>query len=71
MDAPFLSEINQARAAVGGTQSQDRFYTFERYFRAKVEQMLPSTLNIMGPIHMQSMKLLRPTVLDMHFQENT
>ena len=38
----------------------------------KVTQMYPSTLYIMGSMHMHSLKLLRPTVWeDMHLQENS
>ena len=33
--------------------------------------MLPSTLYIMSPIHLQSLKLLLPTVKEMHLQEIT
>ena len=33
--------------------------------------MLPSILYIMSPMHLQSLKLLCPTVKGKHFQENT
>ena len=34
--------------------------------------MLPSTLYITSPMHLQSLKLIRPTVKEeMHLQENT
>ena len=33
--------------------------------------MLPSTLYIMGHIHLQSLMLLRLTVKEMHLQEDT
>ena len=33
--------------------------------------MLPSTLYIMSSMHLQSLKLLHPTVKEMHLQENT
>ena len=33
--------------------------------------MLPSTFHIKSPMHLQSLKVLRPTVMgDMHLQEN-
>ena len=32
--------------------------------------MLPSTIYIMGHMHLQSLKWLHPTVFEMHLQEN-
>ena len=37
----------------------------------KSPELLPNTLSIMLPMHLQSLKLLRPTVEKMHLQENT
>ena len=39
---------------------------------SRSHKMLPSTPYIMSPLHMQSLKLLRPTAWEeMHSQENT
>ena len=46
-------------------------FTFNPYLGIKVTQNVPSTRYIISPMHLQSMKLLRPTVHEMHLQENT
>ena len=39
---------------------------------SRSQKMSPSTLDIMGPMHMQNLKLLLPKVYEeMHLQENT
>ena len=51
------------RAAVDGTPSQiPTFLPLTFTLGSRSDKMLPCTLYIMSPMHLQSLKLLRPTV---------
>ena len=69
--APAKFEVAMCNS-LGGNKLTRKYIICPLTLASRSHEILPSTLYIMRPMHLQHLKLLRPTVMEqMHLQENT